>query len=61
MSEIKGQGHSKVKCTFAAETYISTVWRWGLLVIKMMMTMINDDDFVYPTNCVRYFITRVYV
>ena len=31
-SEVKGQGHIEVKCTAAAEAYISMVWRRGSLV-----------------------------
>ena len=46
MSELKGQGHSKVKCTFrtygrpsvvrAAEAYQSTVWRQADLFSNMI-------------------------
>ena len=31
-SEVKGQGHSEIKYTFAADAYVSTVWHRGLLV-----------------------------
>ena len=31
-SEVKGQGHSKTKCIFVAEAYISTAWACGIEV-----------------------------
>ena len=34
-SKVKGQGHSETKCIFAAEAYISTMWRRGWLVMQM--------------------------
>jgi len=37
-SAFKGQGHSEIKCTFAAEAYISTVWRRGALLSMSAMS-----------------------
>jgi len=33
----KGRDHSKTKCIFAANVYISTVWRRGSLCFQYLM------------------------
>jgi len=44
-SAFKGQGHSEIKCTFAAEAYISTVWRRGaLLVLFLSMSAMSTRE-----------------
>ena len=40
-SEVKGQGHSETKCTFAAEAYISTAWRIGSHVLAYTIIRYN--------------------
>jgi len=36
--KVRGQGHDEIKCTLAAEAYISMAWRRGSVVLSCITT-----------------------
>ena len=57
-SEVKGQGHSETKSTFAAEAYISALWRRVLLVPCLFSA---PQSLLQCTLCCRHLSVRLSV